>query len=839
MAQTTATAVTTTGVLTVTSVSGITVGQAVQLTGTMFGGLNINTTYYVIGVGTSTVSLSATPGGGVLSISAGSGKLTVSTGVTATSVTSGGVLTVGSVTGITIGRTVKLFGTPFGGLITTTNYFVIAVGASTITLSLTQGGAAVPLVGGSGNMVAQIGPAIGPGLGSIVTSGSTTLTDPKYGDYNTIQALVAKVLGAPTDADPRYGYNQTVSSSPVAFGNKINLSQWLNLRNDMVKARGHQTGSASESNNITLPTSSSKVTEAIRSEYLTYAQTLTTYRDTLGTGQFTPVTANTCFRNSAWNGNLQSIITVNIGDKANARGFFNAGGQVKFTVSMAGTFSAASTFKDDTWKQMFGSMGTITFDRTATTIDSGSTGTTYAIGYFGLTTTDQLIFQKQAPTGNYTPNLFQIYARLNSTNAGIIIFSIYYKDLDVGLLNADGSARANTGFQTDEYIDGEITQTTGIILPTGSYVTFLATQPVVTQAGDFQNTSGAVYGLLASSYKVDEGSTVTVTLKTLNVADGTFVPYSVTGTGISASRFSSGGTSGNFQVFSGQATASWTIANNLFTDGPTTMTVQLNNGLAVVNIDINDTSKTPTGSQLFNSVVTNASWVAPPGVRTITALIVGGGGGGGNFAGGGGGAGQLRYFTTNTSPGQTYFVTVGAGGARNAQGQQSSFNNNPAFGGQPGTAGSTTGHGGTHTGGNGGANGSNTFAGGTGSSSSGTTNLIAGGGGAGSTQGGANGSGSTNTGGAGGNGTMLSFYGNNTIFICGGGGGGAGKLGGAATYGGGNGDSGNGIGDNGIAATGGGGGGGGANYEGTQTGGGLVGYNGGQGGSGLVWIGWP
>ena len=841
MAQTTATSVTATGVLTVNSVSGISTGQAVQMTGVMFGGLQLNTTYFVIAVGSNTISLSATSGGSPLTISPGSGSCFVTTGVTATSLTTGGVLTVGSTTGVTVGRSVRVFGTTFGGLISTRSYFVIAVTSSTVTLSLTAGGTAASFVGGTGSMIAQFGPTVGPGTGSVITKGSTTVSDPGYGDYNTIQALVSKVLGPPSDSDPRYGYNQTVSSSSVAFGDKINLSQWVNLRSDMIKARGHQTGSANEANNITLPTSSSKVTEALRYEYLTYAQTLTTYRDTLGTAQYSPITGNTCVRNTAWNTSLTSTITVNCGDQVNARAFFNAGGEIKFSASLDGSFSAASSAKDGAWKEMFQKMGTIYFGRTATTIAQGSTGTTYNVGYFNLTTSDQLIFRKDAPTGNYTPNKFEIKARLNSTNNGIMIFTLVYTDADQGLLNADGSARSNNGWRQDEYVDGVLTQITALTVPSGGYVTFIPVgkQPTVTQSGDFQNTTSLVYGLIASAYTVNEGDTLTVQLDTLNVADGIYVPYTVTGTGISSSRFTSGSMSGNFRVYNNTAQQTWVIANNLYTDGATTMTVQLNNGLSLVNIAINDTSKTPTGSAKYDSVGPNQTWTAPPGVRTITALIIGGGGGGGNFAGGGGGAGQIRYFNTNTSPGQLYYLTVGDGGNARAVGGTSDFSGNPAYGGSPGTSGTSTGHGGTHTGGTGGTNGNGSYAGGTGSTTSGTASKIGGGGGGGYAQGGSNGDGTNNAGGKGGNGQMITFYDQNPIYVGGGGGGGAGQTGGAATFGGGNGDSGNGTGDPGVANSGGGGGGGGANYEGTQTGGTLVGYSGGKGGSGRVWIGWP
>ena len=91
------------------------------------------------------------------------------------------------------------------------------------------------------------------------------------------------------------------------------------------------------------------------------------------------------------------------------------------------------------------------------------------------------------------------------------------------------------------------------------------------------------------------------------------------------------------------------------------------------------------------SWATAGSWTAPTGVSAIQLLVVAGGGGGGtNGASGGGGAGGLIYYGAETpavassyavTPGQTYNITVGAGGAVHASGQDSSFGTLTAVGG--------------------------------------------------------------------------------------------------------------------------------------------------------------
>ena len=699
---------------------------------------------------------------------------------------------------------------------------------------------------------------LGPGVGNVISANTV-------GDYNTIQAKLAKVLGPPVDATPRYGYNQLVNSSQVTVGNKVTLSHWTNLRSDMIRARGHQSGSASESNNITLPTNASLITEAIRLQYFDYATLIDTYRDTVGAGQFSIETAVTAQRIDDWNGNLASTVTMNFGDNATMRAFFNAGGVVKFNVGMTGTFNSFSTVKDNTWTTMFTQMGTITFGSNGTTLDQGSTGTTTATGFFSLTNSYQLVFNKNAPAGAYSTNQFIIYAQVTS---GTLIFQIQYNDTSTGVGTPSysaGSGDLASGQETqtiqagftpggtgDEYIDGIITQTVVVYRASGSYVSIAS--PTTSLTGDLANSAGAVYGLSASKYAVNEGDGVVVTLQTRNVANGTFVTYQCTGAitysppsgGGALSRFSAGSTDSYFTVNNNIAQVAFTVANNNYTDGLTSFNVVLYNGLALTNITINDTSTTPIGNAPFTTAGQNTTWTAPAGVRTVAVLIVGGGGGGGNFAGGGGGGGHFRIITANVTPGAGYAVNVAAAVVRLATGASSTFSGNTAAGGNPGVTGSQAGHGLAQSGGAGGSNGA-LVAGGAGSGSSGTNFMTISGGGGGGVAG-AGGGASGGTGGNGGAGAAFTYQIagqlQQTIWMCGGGGGGASTNIGTATFGGGNGGGKDQDGST-AGGYGGGGGGGGAVMDAftvnaaSQKTAVYTGKNGGGGAQGLVWVFWP
>ena len=82
-------------------------------------------------------------------------------------------------------------------------------------------------------------------------------------------------------------------------------------------------------------------------------------------------------------------------------------------------------------------------------------------------------------------------------------------------------------------------------------------------------------------------------------------------------------------------------------------------------------------------ITSTQSWTAPSDVTTVDLFLVGGGGGGGatnttnNQGAGAGGGGQVLQDTVSVTPGASYTVTIGAGGALATQGS----GNNGATGG--------------------------------------------------------------------------------------------------------------------------------------------------------------
>jgi subtilisin family serine protease/plastocyanin len=100
----------------------------------------------------------------------------------------------------------------------------------------------------------------------------------------------------------------------------------------------------------------------------------------------------------------------------------------------------------------------------------------------------------------------------------------------------------------------------------------------------------ATYSLSSSAASVNEGSSVTITLTTTNVANGTSIGYIVSG--IESGDISESLT-GNFTVTGNTATATFNITADATTEGVQTMLLSLVGIGESVSVTVNDTSTTP------------------------------------------------------------------------------------------------------------------------------------------------------------------------------------------------------------------------------------------------------
>ena len=254
-------------------------------------------------------------------------------------------------------------------------------------------------------------------------------------DYNSIRTTVDAVMGKNAS-----GYGQTLSSSAVSAGNVISALQWLNLRTDMVKARQHQIGSAvgsttaTDGRNLALPASGAAITEALRAQFASMATTITTNQRSVDSdgagGQLADEDLITVTRSTAWNGTLTHTVTITAnaggdGAASNLRYFFNAGGSIRVSANIT-----TGSSKNNTWNTMFTQIGEFRMNYADTTF-TGSSAVGSSIGFDDLTTADQIIGQKAAPSGSYAENRYYLRAKTQASGTQIVL-TISYEDNDVG-----------------------------------------------------------------------------------------------------------------------------------------------------------------------------------------------------------------------------------------------------------------------------------------------------------------------------------------------------------------------------------------------------------------------
>lgn len=272
--------------------------------------------------------------------------------------------------------------------------------------------------------------------------------------YNNIQSVIGQVLG--TGSGTR-GYGQSVSSSQLTANASITTTQWRNLRDDILRARQHQTGT-DLSASLTYPTTSIKIFEADRAAYAQMAADADLDANRLAPPPAGEATRENLVsvapRTANWNGTLTQYITVTFADANAARYYFNTGSRFEFSSSRSGGVGGA---KDTSWTTLLSGMGTVYFNRANTTCTG--TGTTTNIGWAGLTGSDQVVFLKDTSSTIYYPNRYVIYARAPAANQ--IVFTIQWQDnsTNVSQSQQGGGNPTYPQFAIDEDVTGTLTTT--------------------------------------------------------------------------------------------------------------------------------------------------------------------------------------------------------------------------------------------------------------------------------------------------------------------------------------------------------------------------------------------
>ena len=389
--------------------------------------------------------------------------------------------------------------------------------------------------------------------------------------------------------------------------------------------------------------------------------------------------------------------------------------------------------------------------------------------------------------------------------------TLYWSLSGTGITSADFSSGALTGSGTisnntfnfshtvaeDTLTEGTETVTIKLFTDSGRN-----TQVGNTISVTLNDTSLTPSYTISAPSSISEGSTLNTTINTANVANGTELYWSLSGTNIDANDFSSGSLTGSGTISSNTFSFSHTLANDVTTEGSETLNIKLFSDSSrstqvgsTKAVTITDTSQAPVTGQTAYTSSGSFTFTVPSGVTSLSMVAIGGGGNGGTNYGSGGGGGGLGYKNNySVTAGQQLLVVVGSNEQNSYIVNTSTVKGGSGARGGSGTAANTGGAGGGYTGdggGTGGAGGDN--AGSAGAGGGGAAGYSGNGGRGGDYS--SNGSPGAGGGAGGGGGTNGGYY------FSGSGGGGTGLVGegnsgggGTIFYGGGNGSAGGGDG---------------------------------------------
>jgi|LauGreDrversion4_1035100.scaffolds.fasta_scaffold11746_4 hypothetical protein len=271
-------------------------------------------------------------------------------------------------------------------------------------------------------------------------------------DYNTIRTKIFNVMAT---GSGNFGYGQTTFSSLVAAGNSVTKTQWDALRYDIYNALLHQTGSAAALTTVSVGDVVRYGASQPNFQYNTFADTATTNRFDLGTGQFVTEAIDSKTYSSSWINSLTATATVTFSTAEQARFFFNAGGKIRFASSRTG---GASVAQNTSWSNLLSSAGTQTF-----------VGGPSGVNFFSLTNSYQTFYTASGSSA-YSANQWRLEALCNvSSNttgtANSITFRVTwidnYTDPPVGGGFTPGD------FPPGDLVDGTLTLTVDQVRPSG------------------------------------------------------------------------------------------------------------------------------------------------------------------------------------------------------------------------------------------------------------------------------------------------------------------------------------------------------------------------------------
>jgi hypothetical protein len=282
------------------------------------------------------------------------------------------------------------------------------------------------------------------------------------------------------------GYGQATTLSAVTAGATVTATQWSTMLARITSAADHQGSSISSMANP----SATDIIEVIGTISANVSTIHTNRKTAVATGSSTTSNIDST---GSWSTQAQQIITLTWADADEARYFFNAGGYIQINPTVIGYTDDAKARSWDALTQMAGSLQfksdatTVTGESNSITVTDAHTSSSAAVtalGYYDLTTSNQLLFDKTLTTfaSPYivnTANNIKVYVKSNGTqgsfsdNGTIITVTIDYNDA------SEDSTLDKSEYSDLDIMDGTVRNEISSVPPSTTYLTQSWSNPTV------------------------------------------------------------------------------------------------------------------------------------------------------------------------------------------------------------------------------------------------------------------------------------------------------------------------------------------------------------------------
>ena len=218
--------------------------------------------------------------------------------------------------------------------------------------------------------------------------------------YVAIQDKAQSLLGAGSTTK---GYGQTVQSADVFVGNIITKAQWDLLRFDVINIKMHQDGVMPAVVQVATGDAIGFGPGSPNTNYDILLEQAIVNKFVLADNQSIVTAKATETYSPPWATQAQTTLTCVFADATTARYFFNSGGKIRITSTLAAT--GTPTAQVNAWVNFLASVGTRSF----------GADTDPTVNYYTLTNVYQTFYQSSL-SSPYSANNYRLEARTNVAN---------------------------------------------------------------------------------------------------------------------------------------------------------------------------------------------------------------------------------------------------------------------------------------------------------------------------------------------------------------------------------------------------------------------------------------